>query len=94
MSHLLVLLLAAMAWIASLFAAGFERLARGEPGTVSVFPAIPFFPLIAWGLAYLFHRLSFPLGATILGAVHAALLALFAISIVKAWVKVRRAQKS
>ena len=94
MSHLLVLLLATMAWVASLFAAGYERLARGEPGTVSLFPAVPFFPLIAWGLAYLFHRLSFPLGAIILGAIHVVLLALFMISIVKCWVKVRRAQKS
>ncbi len=93
MSHLLVLLLAALAWLAWLLAAGYEKLARGELSTVSVFPVLPFFPLFAWGLAYLFHRLSFPLGATILGAIHAVLLVLFTVSIAKSCVKARRSHK-
>ena len=76
MSHLLVFLLATPAWIACLVAEGYEKLARGEPGTVLLMPALPFFPLIAWGLAYFSHRLSFPFVATILGTIHAVLLVL------------------
>ena len=94
MSHLLVLLLAALAWFAWLFAAGYEKLARGERSTVSVLPVLPLFPLVVWGLAYLAHRLSFPIGATFLGAIHAVLLALFTVSIAKSWVMARRLRKS
>jgi hypothetical protein len=93
MSHLLVLLLATVAWVVWVPATGLQKLARGEAGSLSLFPVIPVFPLAAWGLAYLFHRLSFPAGATVLGAVHAALLAGLIVSIAKSAIKLRRARK-
>ena len=94
MSHLLVFLLATLAWLASVPAGSLDKLARGEKGTVSLFPALPFIPLIAWGLAWHSGRLSFPLGATLLGILHAALLVLFTVIAVRAWLKLRRRDPS
>lgn len=46
------LIASAIAWLAWLPAAGLERAARGDHGGVSVFPAVPCFPLATWGAAY------------------------------------------
>jgi hypothetical protein len=59
MSHLVVLLVASLAWVVWVPATGLQKLARGHAGSVSVFPVIPMFPLAAWGLAYMFHRFHF-----------------------------------
>ena len=93
MSHLLVLLLATLAWVVWVFATGLQKLARGEAGTVSIFPAIPMFPLAAWGLAYAFQSLSLPVGATVLGVIHGALLVALLVSIGKSALILRRARK-
>ena len=90
MSDLLVLLLATLAWVAWVYAVLLEKAVRGEPATTSVFPALPLFPLLAWGLAYLCNRLSFPLGATLLGVLHGTYLAFLIVSIVKSQLKLRR----
>lgn len=94
MPHWLVLLLATITWLLWVPAAGLEKLARGEPGTISLFPVFQVYPLAAWGLAYLFHRLSLPIGATMLGVVHALLLAIFIASIVRSFLKLRQGRKS
>jgi hypothetical protein len=85
MSRPLVLLLATLAWVVWVFATGLQKLARGEAGSVSVFPVIPMFPLAAWGLAYASHALSIPVGATVLGVIHGALLVALLVSIGKPW---------
>lgn len=93
MSHLLVLLLATLTWVVWVFATGFEQLARGKAGTVSIFPVIPMFPLAAWGLAYAFESLSLPVGATVIGVIHGALLVALLVSIGKSVLVLRRARK-
>ena len=93
MSHLVVLLVASLAWVVWVPATGLQKLARGHAGSVSVFPVIPMFPLAAWGLAYMFHLFSFPAGATALGVIHAALLVGFLVSIAKSAFELRRARK-
>jgi hypothetical protein len=94
MSHLVVLLLATAAWLAWVFAAGLQKRVRGEAGSVSPFPVIPVFPLTAWGLAYMFQELSLPMGATVIGVVHAILLMGFLVSIAKSAFRIRRAGKA
>jgi hypothetical protein len=93
MSHLVVLLLATLAWVVWVPATGLQMLARGHAGSISLFPVIPMFPLAAWGLAYMFHRLSFPAGATVLGVIHAVLLVGLLVSIAKSVFELRRARK-
>ena len=72
---------------------GLQKLTRGHAGSISLFPVIPMFPLAAWGLAYMFHRLSFPAGATVLGVIHAVLLVGLLVSIAKSVFELRRARR-
>jgi hypothetical protein len=70
MSSLYVLLVATITWILWVYVAALERFMKGNNGGVSVFPAIPMFPLIAWLLAYLLNLFHPLLGITLVGGAH------------------------
>lgn len=79
MTHLQVLLVATITWIAWIPATSLQRLARGDSGSVSISPVIPVDPLAAWGLAYVL-----PLsGVAVVGIAHLGLLVLILFSIAK-----------
>lgn len=69
-----VLLLAALAWVTWGVVAAMQRGARGEGAGVSIFPAIPFFPLAAWGLAVGLEKFHPGLGILLVGGGHGILL--------------------
>lgn len=79
MTHLQVLIVATVTWIAWVPAASLQGLARGDSGSISIFPVVPVAPLAAWGLAYVL-----PLGgAAVVGIAHLGLLVLMLFSIAK-----------
>lgn len=55
----------------------------GERGGVSVFPVIPLFPLILWGLALKIDDSSSPWGTVTIGSAHALFAAFLVVSIVR-----------
>jgi len=94
MSPLLVLLVSSVAWTVWVVATVLQKHARGATDGVSIFPVIPLFPLAAWGLAYVFHSHSLPVGATAPGVLHGVLLVVLLASITKSAWKLRRDRKS
>lgn len=94
MSSYLVLLIAAIAWCAWLPATVLQKRARRDHGGVSILPVLPIFPLLAWGLAAMFHLASLPLGATAIGLCHLGLLVVFLASIGKSMLTLRRSRNS
>jgi len=93
MSPLQVLLVAIVTWFIWILAAGFEKQARGERGTISIFPVIPLFPLVAWGLAHALQSFSLPLGVAVLGYLHVLYTVTLVISIVVSAIKLRRRKR-
>ncbi len=93
MSPLLVFGIASVTWIVWLPACSLQQMARGRSGSVTILPEIPVFPLVAWGLAYLFYRLSLPVGVALVGIAHLLLLVAFLLSIVKSKVLLRRSKR-
>ena len=95
MTHIHVLLLATVTWTVWIPACSIERLARGESGGVSIFPA-PIFALAAWGIAYFLQALGFAFGVLVVAAVHLVLLLWMLVSIArgKRTLKIRAASTS
>jgi hypothetical protein len=95
----LLLLLLFVAWCLVLLAAAAGRAADDSAqgisgsvrGGVSIFPAIPFCPLAAWGVALLLDRYVSPWGTTVVGGTHVLLAVACAISIIR---NVNRTRKS
>jgi hypothetical protein len=56
-----------------------EKLAKNEPGGVSIMPGIPVMPLMAWGLAALLDLVRPKLGYYVVGGLHIVLLAIAVI---------------
>ena len=81
MTHWQVLIIATITWAVWIPACSFEALADGRSGSVSILPAFPLFPLAAWGLAYGFRTAGWPLGITLVGLAHTALLIWMLVSI-------------
>ena len=52
MTPTLALIVALVTWIVWAPAASLQRAAKGVGSNVSVFPVLPFFPLVAWAVAY------------------------------------------
>ena len=87
------LIASAFAWLAWIPAAALERAARGENGGVSIFPAIPCFPLAAWGAAYWADRVGIQ-GIGIAVAIgHLVLLVMLLASIVKSRRRIREREE-
>lgn len=70
-----------------------ENLRRPLPnGTrrgVAVLPIIPLFPLLFWGAAMLIELVVDPWGRIVVGAIHALLAVVFAVSIARNWWRLR-----
>ena len=71
-----------------------QKGARGDKGGVSIFPALPLFPLGAWGLAHLLERLGIPYALLIVGGAHLVLLAALLCSIAKSKLLTKQARNS
>lgn len=88
MSSWLMLALFFLTWYLWAVAAAAQRLADYEArqvpperrGGVSVFPALPLFPLMAWGAALLIDRIVPPWGSRVMVAIHLVLVALFLVT--------------
>jgi hypothetical protein len=93
MSPLQVLLVATVAWVIWIPAVSFESQVRGKSGSISIFPVIPLFPLVAWGLAHALQYFSLPLGVTVLGYLHVLYIVTLVISIVISAIKLRRRKR-
>ena len=91
MTHLQVLMIATCTWIVWCPAAALQSAAGGGSGHVSVFPALPVFPLFAWGLAYWLQTKELTIGVALVGVAHLALLALMLVSIVRSRRTLRQA---
>lgn len=63
---------------------------EGERGGVSIFPALPLFPALFWGLAWLVDRVAAPWGTRTVAGLHAAFAAALVASIVRNLRAVRR----
>ncbi|MFX1678493.1 hypothetical protein PV762_04610 [Mitsuaria sp. CC2] len=74
MTHLQVLLVSTITWVAWFPTIVLEYRARNDPGSISIFPA-PFMPFVFWGLAYVFHRAHLQAGVTAMGVLHLPFLA-------------------
>jgi hypothetical protein len=93
MTALHVFLIASLTWIVWIPAVVLEKRARGEAGSVSIFPVIPVFPLAAWGSAYLLDLLLPAAGTLIVGGGHVVLMAAMLFSIVKSALTLRNGGK-
>ena len=51
-----------------------------QRGGVSIFPAIPLFPLLFWGVAWLVDRFFSPWGSTVVGGLHTFLALLMLVT--------------
>jgi hypothetical protein len=89
MSPFHVLLLASLTWTVSIPASSLQQLAHCKSGSVSVFPVIPIFPLLAWVVALLLDRFMY--GALTVGVIHVVLLVALLCSMIKSFFSLRRA---
>ena len=90
MTHLQVLLVATLTWIAWVPTTALDKRARGDRGSMSIAPVLPFFPLAAWGLAWVLHSMHLPTAVTFVGVAHLVLLACMVVSMLMSRSKIRR----
>ncbi|MFZ6875834.1 hypothetical protein ACO0LF_27510 [Undibacterium sp. Di27W] len=83
MTDLYALLIASLAWLIWIPTAVLEKSAKGDMGSVSIFPIIPLFPLLAWGLAYMLDQLHAQLGTMLVVSMHLFLLLTMLVSAAK-----------
>jgi len=57
-------------------------------------PVVPFYPLLAWGLAALLDRVYDNLGLMIVGGLHLLLLASFVVSVARSLITIRRNKRN
>ena len=94
----MLLILVILTWCLWAVAAAAERAAseaakgvpESQPGGVSILPAIPLFPLAAFGVAMGADALFAPWGTRVVGGLHGLLAMLFVLSIVRDFVRLRR----
>ena len=86
------LLIVTVVWVLWLPVALLERAAKRDPGGVSIFPALPVFPLAFWGIAELLDRLHPSLGLAVIGGLHGILLVVLIASALRSWWTLRRAR--
>ncbi len=60
-------------WALVIAVEAFEKFADNQPGGVSIFPGIPFMPLMAWGIAVLLDFIYPMLGYYAVGGLHVVL---------------------
>jgi len=56
---------------------------EGRRGGASVFPGIPVFPLVFWGVAWIIDSVVSPWGSIIVGGAHVVFMILLIVSIVR-----------
>jgi len=83
MAPWLVFVIATITWLIWVPVAAAGNAASGSRSGVSVFPILPVFPLVAWGGAALFHFIAHPIGATVIGMAHTALLVALLVSLAR-----------
>ena len=57
---------------------------EGRRGGASIFPGIPVFPLVFWGVAWIIDSVVSPWGSSIVGGAHVVFVVLLIVSIVRA----------
>ncbi|MFZ6746716.1 hypothetical protein ACO0LC_26110 [Undibacterium sp. JH2W] len=83
MTDLFALIIASLAWLIWIPTTVLDKRARGDMGSLSIFPIIPLFPLLAWGLAYMLDQLHAQLGTMLVVSMHLLLLMTMLMSAVK-----------
>ncbi len=94
MTSILLLIFLFAVWLLWIPVCVWERAARGDFGGTSILPGIPFFPLLAWGLAVLLNWFHDGLGLKIVGGFHVLLLLMFLVSAIKSLYVIRRNNKN
>jgi len=64
---------------------------RPQDAGISIMPIIPFFPLIAFGVAMCLNAVFDPWGTRIVGAIHALLIVIFLAGIAREVLRIRSA---
>ncbi|MEI7751040.1 MAG: hypothetical protein WCJ71_03015 [Candidatus Omnitrophota bacterium] len=88
MNNLLLLVVCLAAWLAWIPAALMQKKAKGESEGISIFPIIPFFPLIAWGIGLGLNNYKANFGFYVIGGLHIVLLTLHLSSIMVSTIKI------
>ena len=70
-------------WALVAFLPVLEKRSKNQPGGVSILPAFPVMPLLAWGLAALLDKVHPNLGYYVVGGLHVILAVLAAVYTVK-----------
>jgi hypothetical protein len=83
MTDLHALIIASFAWVAWIPTTILNKRARGDMGSLSIFPIVPLFPLLAWGLAYVLDQLHAGLGSMLVVSMHLFLILAMLISTAK-----------
>jgi hypothetical protein len=58
---------------------------EGRRGGVSIFPVIPVFPVVLWGIGWLIDRAVSPWGTWAVGVAHGVFAACLAVSLSRDW---------
>ena len=76
-------------WLTWVPAVLMEKKARGDSGGTSIFPVIPLFPLVAWGIGVGLNLIKPKAGLYVVGGLHAVLFAAFVGSMIFSAVKIK-----